>query len=60
MAKKEIKYCENCIHNGTKCQHFTNKGIVVKYRVEREEYFKTPDEINEDGKCKNYVEIPKK
>lgn len=57
---KKEKTCKNCIYNGDKCQHKSNKGIIVKYRVEHEAYFQTPEELNENGKCKNYVELSKK
>lgn len=69
MAKKQEKEvkkvkveksCETCIFNGDKCQHESNKGIIVKYRLETEVFFQTPEEINKNGKCKNYVELSKK
>lgn len=59
MAKKENN-CKTCIYNGEKCTHESNKGLIVKYRVETEIYFNTPDELNKEGKCKNYVELSKK
>lgn len=56
MAKKtKTNNCKNCIFNGDKCQHYSNKGVVVKYRVERETYLCTPNELNQKGDCKNYI-----
>lgn len=61
MAKKEkLIDCANCAYNSEKCLHESNKGIILKYRVEKETYFKTPDELNKKGDCKNYVELSKK
>lgn len=54
MAKKIIN-CEKCIYqNGVFCLHESNKGIIVKYRVETPCYFKTCIELNKDGDCKNF------
>lgn len=61
MAKKEkLIDCKNCIFNGDKCTHISNKIILVKYRQEKELYLKTPEELNKSGNCKNYVEFSKK
>ena len=58
MAKKEkLIGCKTCIYNGEKCTHESNKGILVKYRVEKEVYFETPEKLNKKGDCKNYVEL---
>lgn len=57
MAKKKLNDCANCVYNSEKCLHESNKGVIVKYRVEKETYFKTPDELNKKGNCINYVEL---
>lgn len=53
--EKSVIDCKNCKFNGSKCLHPSNKGILVIYRHEQETYFKTPDEININGECENFV-----
>lgn len=61
MTKKEkLIDCKDCKFNGEKCTHKSNEGLIVKYRQEKKHFFKTPDELNKDGNCKNYVELSKK
>lgn len=58
MAKKQIKLCEMCIYkDGVLCTHESNKGIIVKYRVETPVYFKSCTELNKEGDCTNFVEL---
>ena len=52
--------CAKCIYNGEKCTHKSNEGLIVKYRIETPVYLKTPNELNKEGKCPNYVELFKK
>lgn len=61
MADKKKKECAKCRYkDGEKCTHESNKGIIVKYRTETPVYFRTPDELNKNGDCKNYVEFSAK
>lgn len=60
MAKKHIQ-CEKCtFQDGILCKHESNKGVIIKYRLETPVYFKTCIEINKNGDCKNFVELSKK
>lgn len=62
MAKKtknKIEKCNDCKYkDGLICKHESNKGVIVKYRVETPVYFKTCLELSES--CKNYVKFSAK
>lgn len=56
MAKKKEAKCVICkSYDGKNCHKNGNVGIVIKYRQEKQVYIKTPEELNKDGDCKNYV-----
>lgn len=58
MAKKKEFKCLTCEHyDGENCTHPNNIAIKVKYRQETEFFVKTPEELNPDGKCKDYAKI---
>ena len=53
MAKcKECKY-----YVEKKCEHPSNKGILIEHRREHTFYIQTPSQMNRAGACKNYVEL---
>lgn len=52
--------CSQCIYNAEYCQHASNKGIQIRYRVAKQVYFEKSADINKDGKCKNYAEFSEK
>lgn len=55
MKSKKQNKCADCKYLNGNCTHKSNTGIKVKYRQESEFYIKTPEELNADGKCKNYA-----
>lgn len=55
-SKKQNKTnCETCKFYNGNCTHKSNIGIKVKYRQETEFFVKKPEELNPEGKCKNYA-----
>lgn len=54
LKKQNKNQCTNCLYFNGNCTHKTNVGIKVKYRLENEFYIKPTEELNPEGKCKNY------
>ncbi len=57
LQNKKKNTCQNCKYfNGKDCTYADNTGVKVKYRLENKFYIKTPQQLNNKGNCKNYVE----